>query len=424
MRAIAPRELPAAGWRPAPAEAAARPALRLTFGVVALMTFASGLAMPFVLDFVGLIYVTEILLMPTALVALMAARGHRALASPALWAFVVAGLLTLAGYVMSDLVRSTEPALYLRGWAKSVFQAADLVLFCVIVASDRRNVWWYCFGAAIGGLFLQIAIDRSALDTWKTTYAVPVDLLVLCLAPALGAHVAAVCLVLVALVGLVFDSRADPAIVLLVAIAIWARAGQPARPMKLRRFAAALVIPLIVAGLAFAAVFLATQDRFGERREQSNLGRELTFTLGWRAITMSPFVGYGSWSENPVISKLQHEIVVKELGQNRAGSLGDTGFSPHSELLQSWYEGGVLGTAFFFTLLWWLWRTLPGLVLRRPFDLLTGPLLYTMGSGLWHICMSPFAGGHRLDNMLTAGAIVLLRLERAPERPRGGARSA
>lgn len=401
----------------------AAPARLALPGPVALLAFLSGLAMPVVIDFVGLVYITEVLLMPTALVALLMARGHRAFAQKALWVLVVCGLVTLGGYVLSDLVRSTEPAQYARGWAKGIFQIVDLLLLAIIVASDRRNLWWYALGAALGGLVFQSAIGHSPIDSWKVTYAVPVNLLLLCLAPALGARFTALALLAPAAIGLVFDSRADPAIVVIVAMVLWARGARPQRALSRASFAWRFAAPLVVGGVAFAAVFIATQERYGLRREQSNLGRELTFTLGWRAIQASPLIGYGSWNDNPAISKLQEEIFEKDLGQSRAGSFAGAGFTPHSQLMQSWYEGGVLAIAFFVALLYWIARVLPELAMRRPVDALTGLLLYLLFSGVWHLVMSPFAGNHRLDNMLSAAAVLIVLGEARTRRPRPAARS-
>jgi len=409
MTALAPREL--AAW---PAVAVPRPGLQrpprfvLQFNVVALMALLCGLTTMVYVEWIGRVYVTELMLLPTALCALLSARGQRAFASPVLRSLVLAGVLMLCGYVLSDLVRETVPKQYLRGWAKSVFQLFDVVCLCIIVSADRRNFWWYCFGTALGGIGYLAGVIHEPIGSWKVTYAAPFNLLVLCLSLWLGRRFLPLLLLGAALIGLVFDSRADPALLLVLASILWARGAQGDRPMALRRFLRRLALPLGIGALVFGLIFAATQARFGERRNVSSLGRTLSFTLGLRAIAASPVVGYGSWNDNPVVSKLQQELMLKALGPNAAGSIRNISFSPHSQILQSWYEGGLLAAAFFMVLLHWLRKGLLDAALRRTLDPLSGLLLYAMLSGLWHLFMSPFGGDHRLRIMLAAAALLVV----------------
>ena len=66
---------------------------------------------------------------------------------------------------------------------------------------------------------------------------------------------------------------------------------------------------------------------------------------------------------------------------------------------------------FFFYYGYRLTRAAPALALRRPVDLLTGPMLYACLTGLWNLVMSPFAGIHRIHIAAACAVIVIVVLE-------------
>src|SRR5262249_38936416 len=115
-----------------------------------------------------------------------------------------------------------------------------------------------------------------------------------------------------------------------------------------------------------------------------------------------------------LLTELATGVLERELGVKssnafsaRSGSAG-----VHSELLQSWVEGGVLGAVFFLVLGYQLLKWFPELAFRRPRDGLTPiMLLYTL-SALWHLVFSPFALGARLFAALACTSLVLVALEK------------
>jgi len=80
-------------------------------------------------------------------------------------------------------------------------------------------------------------------------------------------------------------------------------------------------------------------------------------------------------------------------------------------LLQAWVEGGILAVAFFVVLAFYLARSIPSILLRRPMDALFPILAYFAVYGLWHIVMSAFAAPLRLHLALAAACVVCAALE-------------
>ncbi len=418
LRTSAPRAH-AGEPRPAPRFGPARPAgIELTG--IGLLALAAGFFAEFSADVIGQLFLTEVLLIPVALVALMAARGTQAFGRPMFWALLGSAVIMLCGYMLTDTIRGTAENQYLRGWGRIAMLISDMVCVMVLVASDRRNLWWLSLGMGVGGLFYLVFVEATPLSHWKIGYATPVTLLVLCAGYLLSKPLLVAGLLGVSAVGIVFDARAEPVITLVVAALLWANTGRPgfsAWGSTLRRVA----LPLSLGALAVAVGFALTQDEFGHRRDHSSLGRYLSFTLGLKAIAESPLIGYGSWSDNKEISREQEDIMLRELGNAAAAPIRGRGFSPHSQILQSWYEGGLLGAVFFLALGHALYRQLGFVLLRRAVDGLSGLLVYMSLTGAWHLFMSPFLGEHRLRIALTAGTLLILagEFDRPRRVPRG-----
>jgi O-antigen ligase len=90
-------------------------------------------------------------------------------------------------------------------------------------------------------------------------------------------------------------------------------------------------------------------------------------------------------------------------------------FAPHSQILQAWFEGGILGAAFFIVLLWQLLTGLHVTIMSRTYDALSAVFAYVLLLQLWDLFMSPFGGDHRMEIAMAVVAVVLLRIH-WPER--------
>jgi O-antigen ligase len=153
------------------------------------------------------------------------------------------------------------------------------------------------------------------------------------------------------------------------------------------------------------------------RRSESNAGRAAGIEVGIIAVARSPIIGYGSWTENRELAELflkkQREYGGDKQYRERAGAF----FSPHSQVLQAWVEGGILGAAFFAFLLYQVVRSARWTVKFRPLDSLTPLLLNFLLFGAWALLMSPF-GSSRLAIATLAAIVLMLRVEGTVAQPR------
>nr|MBA3480339.1 O-antigen ligase family protein [Pirellulales bacterium] len=161
------------------------------------------------------------------------------------------------------------------------------------------------------------------------------------------------------------------------------------------------VAALIVVITALSAIFLIRLlgERYGyaERFERSNATRMVSATVTWTAIKRSPLIGYGSWPRDPELARLRDELVTKAKGVTAFRTTAqDDLIIAHSQFLQGWLEGGILGLTFFGYLAWLLFRQLTWLSLISPFTSLTPLIAFLQLLCAWNLVFSPFSGAQRV----------------------------
>jgi hypothetical protein len=393
--------------------------VRLRITALALLTFAVGTTQTLKLNVIGEVALAELLLPLVALVALTNSQGRRVLKISAFWILLVSLVVTLTGYIVSDLVRESSESQYLRGWGRIALVITDFVSLCLIAGARRQSVWWFVAGMAIGRLIYLRLMLATPISLWKFSsdgygYGEPVTLAVATLGFFLPPRIASLLFAAVGFISIHYDFRIQSAICLILAVLLWTRSRRPGQPLRSTR-AMLRVAFLSLAGAAaiYIGVQLTQDDYSSQRRGVSDIGRAFGKAFALKAITNSPWIGYGSWSRSPEFERLQREAI-KDVAGSEASKfqVGDSSSATHSMLLQSWVEGGILGTAFFFVLGLMLIRNVVPLVLARPVDALWPVLTYFALYGLWHIVMSAFAAPVRLQLALAATAMVVLALDR------------
>src|SRR5690606_1589977 len=68
----------------------------------------------------------------------------------------------------------------------------------------------------------------------------------------------------------------------------------------------------------------------------------------------------------------------------------------HSQILQGWLEGGLLGLTFFVTLGWQLGKQLLWQTFRSPHSPLLSVIVFIQLHCAWHLLFSPFSGAQRV----------------------------
>lgn len=165
-----------------------------------------------------------------------------------------------------------------------------------------------------------------------------------------------------------------------------------------------LLAVCMVAGTIFGGAMWATHDDFSKRREQSNAGRSAGLTVAAWAVAESPVIGYGSWPADPRLVNFYYQEL-EDSGQVFHNEPRGELFIAHSQILQGWVEGGLLGALFWFFYGYWLIRAASYVVMVRQADAYLPVFSFILIYDLWHLVMSPFSGPTRLP--IAVGVTVI-----------------
>jgi hypothetical protein len=383
-----------------------------------LLTFVCALAKSQTIDIGGRVYVVELLLPAVAIVVLLAGRTGELWRLRAFWTLLLAMLGMLAGYVLSDLVAGTPTDQYLKGWGRTLFVITDFVSLAIVVAADRRNLWWFVLGIGLGEILNAKLIQHLPVgdfSAWKFSYGLNVIMTFSALGYFLPSRIAAICFAMVGFWSMTHDARSWSALAIGTAALLWTRA--PDRRRVRRGFSqyARLGAALAIAGLVVLALLRSTETEWTEaRRSGSNVPRLLYQMAAIRLIAASPIVGYGSWGRTEEIATAAREA----FAGNRATGWSDanSAVSIHSQILQSWVEAGIGAGLFFMIYAWFLIKALRYVTFDRVWDGLAAPLVVVMAIGLWDLFLSPYVATQRLSITMACAAIVVTEIERKMQR--------
>lgn len=385
------------------------------FSIACLLT---GACYSIRINIIGEATLAELLLPLLGLYAIAHPRGRKVFQTKVFWILLLSMLVTLGGYVLSDLIRETPQAQYLRGWGRMALVITGFVSLSLMVALQRQSLWWFVAGMGIGRILYLRLVLGTPISLWKFSYegfgyGEPFTLAAAALAYYLPPRIASVVLAAVGAISVHYDFRIQSLVCLIIAGLIWARSRRPNQPVKGYAGQLRLALMLLAAVAAiYAGVKLSESDYAADRRGVSDIGRSVGKVFAMKAITESPIIGYGSWSRSAQFQRM-HDQAMKEVAGREASRFraADSSSATHAMLLQAWVEGGILAIAFFVVLALCLARTLYTLMLIRPMDALSPILVYFALYGLWHITMSAFAAPLRIHLALAAVCCVCVALE-------------
>ena len=384
----------------------ARPS-RLT--ILGAACFLCGATVGVKFDVVGDLYLLEILVAVLALQCVLARGLGKGFVAPLFLAFLAAGLITFCGYLLADLAAANEPWQYLKGWGRVAFLITDTAALMILAAHGRKNIWWLALGIGIGGI-ASLAIGGVPLTQWKLGYSEFAAIAVVALAPLCPPVLAAALMAAFGAGCMVADYRSLGAVVLATAAVMsWQRTS--VRGLNSGTWFRIAVV-LCLAAIAMAALLWSTQDEYAQRRKESNIGRYVGLVVGWRAIAESPVVGYGSWAADEKFGRMSRNELEKLDRDSRHPIVVTGSLLPHSQFLQAWIEGGVLGAAFFTMYGWYLLGGLRWFAIQRPRDKISPLFLFFILGGLWNLLASPFLGIHRMNIAIAVAAIAVAAHER------------
>lgn len=365
----------------------------------------------------GELFTTELLLPLIAFMAILTLSKEARRIPRTLFVFIGLGVLMLCGYVLADVISGTDASKYLRGWARILALISNFTCLSIVFLRDRRTIWWFTLGAAFGG-FLHLFVAGIPLSTWKFGYGNHALGALACISGFFPVWVG-MCLFLIAgLASVYFDSRSLGAFAMVAAVAVvvGSRHGKKAA-RNLRTYLVVASVFVTVLAILYGGL-VGTQNEYSQRRGLSNLERFAALQVGVEAILDNPIVGYGSWGQGT-------EQYARRMYEETAWGAAELGvytsegriFSPHSQILQGWIEGGFLAVFFFVFFGVQLIRQLYNLLLRRPLDFLTPVFALALSAALWDLLMSPFAGQHRLDMAMAIAVLIVMCSEYRPNRP-------
>jgi O-antigen ligase len=301
----------------------------------------------------------------------------------------------------------------MRGWARPLFLGSNFVGLYFLSRRNPFNILIYAAAAAAGTLAF-LAFTGRLLDDWKFGASAPVTLLIACLAPLLvrrGVLVGSLALTAAGLMHLALDSREIGGNCLVAGVLLFARRSWVSR---WRTFSWVLLGAMAAASVsAFLYAYVLTDQEYARRRHFSNAWRTASLITAANAVADSPWLGNGSQANTFELQSRYDAIFADRTGGRYRGRQTDTSaFSPHSQILQAWFEAGIFGTAFFLFLGWKLAGALRYCIFHRGLDVFSVLFAFCLLRATWHLLFSPFAGLARLDVALAAAIICLIDLER------------
>jgi hypothetical protein len=382
-----------------------------------LVAFLSGLISSVPINLLGQVYLGELIL--ALLCGLLIADKcfhpslikKNSLHEPVFLAFIVALGVTLLGLILTDFWANSSTSNYLRGWARLVFLGSAMISLSFLGLQSRWNLWWHSLGLGCGGLIYSIQAGSLINPiNWKVNAAVPVTLLLLCVVSFTNARIASAAIVALGVVNVALDYRSLGLLCVVLAAIVWSKASLKVSKMQIFQLATALCLALIMLTLAYSI----TQETYAQRRTESNSGRFASIQVSVEAILRSPLLGHGSWATDRSLANLYLDL---SGSRNRSfGSsdrlLAQTSIPSHSQFLQAWVEGGILGTTFFAFLGYRLISSAHYLTFVKRFDPLLPLFLFNLLNSTWNLVSSPFGGSHRVTIAVAVATICVILVEK------------
>lgn len=373
---------------------------------------------------VGTLYVTDIALMVCA--PLVVARSLPRLKEKQILKYLLFCFVWLGAQVVTDVLRGSAPADYLRVWSKIGLTITHFAVIWLLLRKSVRRFILFGIGLAIGNV-LSTSLSPSLLaedDPWKYGYGALVTLLCVMASAWLSERMQSKTVLAVAMGSLsafnVYMGFRSLAGVCLMALAYsyFQLSSQRLRRRigRLQLAMAAGVVVLSGWALLTTYAFGAQQGWFGREAETKYRmqSRGAGLLLGGRseifassaAILDSPFIGHGSWAKDPQYDSIMR-LRKAEMGYKDSGA--DTkseGLIPtHSHLFGAWVEAGIGGAVF------WVWvlsvtigamRRVTGLEPMLPVFAFIGLLLS------WDVLFSPYGAEQRFIATYSVAAMLIL----------------
>lgn len=368
-----------------------------------------GFTTPFTVSLAGNFPVAEWLLFTAASGTLALRAVHGRWPEGAIrtrWFAVLLGCqaVSLLAYIVSDLYRGSAPEDYIRGWARMIFLAVDLLALASIMGTNWRRWLALKVGLAFGFLAQAAMFGPLFGDWWKFGWAIPITLLALVLAMRRGTLIASLVAAGLGVLHFSLGFRSLGGECLVVATLLHVPSVSPR--WRLPVIGGALCTGIALTGVVY--VLAADEDNVSQRG--SNAERYSMASVAAEAFFESPLVGQGSWfSATHLVRRIEARRMQVEEGFAGYDEESASKLAVHSQILVALAEGGFFGGLFFlayFGLL--VWALFYALSAERPQQAL---VLFSLLEAICNAFMSPFSGPARVHIAAAAVLAILLWLE-------------
>lgn len=399
-----------------------------------VLAFVVGLGCSFSVHLIGQIQISDILLI-LLLPILLLLRARKAIRPGLKPVFILIGLW-LFGQMMTDIYRETARVDWMRGNARIIVFAINLLSLVLLIGRNERRKVAFLAGFAISSLLaarFQPSDDKWS-DPWKFGYADGTILLVVLVSSYffMRGRYSIVGFLLLGIAGVNLIMNYRSAVLFILVTMVLVVPAVPERIGRLRllpragstaRVAVLVALVLGAGGMALTLVDVATsaglagEDAQFKNEQQSRsalgtlLGGRPEILVSSRAVMDSPILGHGSWAKDwkylEMLSDIETEYGIKT-NLDYAEQLGEGPIPAHSHLMSAWVQAGIFGAIFWAYILWLTIKAFLRVgILRPPLAPIYTYILVTL---MWDIMFSPFGNTRRAIDALVI-VIILDLLE-------------
>jgi len=334
--------------------------------------------------------------------------NHLMAGAPFRW-MMVAQIVAIAAYIVSDVYCGSSTLDMARGWARMVFLGINCVAIAYLFGLTENNVLVFLLGRESGHLTHVFIYGAMFNDTWKFGWAYPVTFMALYCAPFGGPIIAFIVSIGLGVLNFALDFRSMGGLCFLTGFALILHTVPPL-PGFFRKCMAPLgfFLAIVVVG------FVYSHTKQEGRANRSDIERGAMVKAAAEAFMTSPFIGNGSWFSNTrvydnfMLIRYDESQISGAGGFAAGGDLPDEGIALHTQILVALAEGGLFGGAFFIVygaiLLWGLYY----IVFETSRFHLNHVYFFMLIDGMWALCCSPFSGASRVEIASVAGLLLVL----------------
>ena len=333
------------------------------------------------INFVGELYITELI---SLFILIIYLKKEFFFIIQNLRVFYIFSFILLITQIISDLYMDTPSNDYLRGWSNIIFFIINVTTLFILIKNKIENIYIFSCGLIFGiflTFFLNPNVYAQAGQYWKFGIGYALTFLIALITTRISfqnLNLKIFIFLFLSALNFYMGFRALAGVCFIVAaLMILSRFSiiksfyKSDKSDAYKIFFISIIIITSAYVLNFIYSFLASNNYLGEMealrfRSQSGFfgvlvgGRQELLTYFY-AISESPFIGYGSWPDNPFYDEFLSDLLIKYgyLNANVQTYSGEK-LPIHSHIFGAWVTAGIFGT---FIWVWLLIKILKALII-------------------------------------------------------------